>query len=207
MRRWNRPLHDFILPYVRDAINRITGANDIPGEVRHRRDPDTLADMLAFLRAESLAAGNQEQRGRWTEKTTSLPSAHTYFSRAGGRDRKTTATIAPAPSRAFSRRSPRRCRATQEAFRRLFLANRPSCACPVLQGRGGRSGETSKTSLQPRAGAQIRPGLLSIRGASPKPESSGRENQLKTGRGGTPPTFRCELSVTITPLLGLRSPA
>ncbi len=52
MRRWNQPLHDFILPYVRGAVARVTGEDAIPEEVVHRRDLDTLADMLEFLRAE-----------------------------------------------------------------------------------------------------------------------------------------------------------
>jgi hypothetical protein len=55
MRRWNRPLHDFLLPYVRGAVARATGQDIIPEEVRHRRDLDTLADMLEFLRTESAA--------------------------------------------------------------------------------------------------------------------------------------------------------
>ncbi|MGB8030393.1 MAG: hypothetical protein WCF30_12110 [Terracidiphilus sp.] len=46
MRRWNRPLHDFLLPYQRGAIGRVTGTELIPGEVEHRRDLDTLTDML-----------------------------------------------------------------------------------------------------------------------------------------------------------------
>jgi len=50
MRRWNRPLHNFILPWVRGAVARITGADIVPAEVEHRRDLDTLADMLKYLR-------------------------------------------------------------------------------------------------------------------------------------------------------------
>ena len=45
MRRWNRPIHDFLAPYLRGAIARVTGEDVIPGEVQHRRDLDTLADM------------------------------------------------------------------------------------------------------------------------------------------------------------------
>jgi hypothetical protein len=50
MRRWERPIHDFILPYVRGAVARVTGADIIPAEVEHKRDLDTLADMLSYLR-------------------------------------------------------------------------------------------------------------------------------------------------------------
>lgn len=45
MRRWNRPIHDFLAPYLRGAIARVTGEDVIPGEVQHRRDLDTLADI------------------------------------------------------------------------------------------------------------------------------------------------------------------
>ena len=46
MRRWDRPVHDFLAPYLRGVIERMTGENLIPREVQHRRDLDTLADML-----------------------------------------------------------------------------------------------------------------------------------------------------------------
>lgn len=46
MRRWERPIHDFLAPYLRGAIARVTGEDVIPEEVQHRRDLDTLADML-----------------------------------------------------------------------------------------------------------------------------------------------------------------
>jgi hypothetical protein len=62
MRRWERPLHDFLLPYVCGIVARATGEDVIPEEVRHRRDLDTLADMLQFLRAES-QAGRGEEKG------------------------------------------------------------------------------------------------------------------------------------------------
>jgi hypothetical protein len=51
MRRWDRPLHDFLLPYLRGAIGRVTGTEVIPYEVEHRRDLNTLTDMLTYLRA------------------------------------------------------------------------------------------------------------------------------------------------------------
>src|ERR1700686_3201096 len=43
MRRWERPLHDFLAPYLRGTVERLTGQNWIPAEVEHRRDLDTLA--------------------------------------------------------------------------------------------------------------------------------------------------------------------
>jgi hypothetical protein len=51
MRRWDRPLHDFLLPYLRGAIGRVTGTELIPDEVQHRRDldPDRHADHTRSL--------------------------------------------------------------------------------------------------------------------------------------------------------------
>ena len=46
MRRWERPLHDFLAPYLRGTVERLTGENIIPAEVEHRRDLDTLADTV-----------------------------------------------------------------------------------------------------------------------------------------------------------------
>ncbi len=49
MCRWNRPLHDFLLPYLRGVIvARVTGQDAIPGE--HRQDLDRRTE-----RAKSLA--------------------------------------------------------------------------------------------------------------------------------------------------------
>ena len=53
MRRWQRPLHDFLLPYLRGAVARVTGEEVIPKEVRHRRDLDTLADRDKNTRSHS----------------------------------------------------------------------------------------------------------------------------------------------------------
>jgi len=61
MRRWERPIHDMVAVWGRGAVSRVAGVNIIPGEVQHRRDLDTLADMLEYLRAESQAG---RQRGR-----------------------------------------------------------------------------------------------------------------------------------------------
>jgi hypothetical protein len=58
MRRWNRPIHDFLAPYLRGTIERLTGESLIPKDVEHRRDLDTMADMLQFLRAEREACSH-----------------------------------------------------------------------------------------------------------------------------------------------------
>ena len=71
MRRWERPFHDFLMPYLRGTVERTTGMNIIPTEVEHRRDLDTLADMMTYLRALN---GPRRIRNTGTgHKTRSLP--------------------------------------------------------------------------------------------------------------------------------------
>ena len=84
MRRWERPLHDFLLPYLRGAVARITGEDVIPEEVQHRRDLDTLVDMLQFLRAEGQAG--RERHGK-AAGTRSLPRRVQRFPARGGEGR------------------------------------------------------------------------------------------------------------------------
>jgi hypothetical protein len=43
MRRWERPVHDFLAPYFRGMAERLTGENILPPDVRRRRDLDTVA--------------------------------------------------------------------------------------------------------------------------------------------------------------------
>jgi hypothetical protein len=50
MRRWQRPIHDFVAPYIRGAGTRLSGRAVVPGEVQFRRDLSTLEDMLQYLR-------------------------------------------------------------------------------------------------------------------------------------------------------------
>src|SRR4051812_33014067 len=74
MRRWERPFHDFLMPYLRGTVERTTGPNWIPAEVEHRRDLDTLADMMTYLQALNEAR----------EPGPSPPGIH-KIPRAGGR--------------------------------------------------------------------------------------------------------------------------
>jgi hypothetical protein len=39
------------MPYERGAVARVTGADIIPAEVEHKRDLDTMADELSYLRS------------------------------------------------------------------------------------------------------------------------------------------------------------
>lgn len=70
-------LHDFPLPCLRGAVARVTGADVLPAEVEHRRDLDTLADMLSYLRDLRLAAENPDKRGRYTSQPRRTPSGRT----------------------------------------------------------------------------------------------------------------------------------
>lgn len=74
MRRWEWPIHDFLAPYLRGAIARVTGEDVIPEETQHRRDLDTLTDMLTYLRSLSQAESDPEHRGRIIRKTRSRPA-------------------------------------------------------------------------------------------------------------------------------------
>jgi hypothetical protein len=52
MRRWQRPIHDFVMPYLRGVGTRLTGDDGeivIPQEVQRRRDLNTLADQMTYL--------------------------------------------------------------------------------------------------------------------------------------------------------------
>jgi len=66
MRRWERPIHDFLAPYARGIVSKFTGVKEISKEVNRRRDLDTLIDMLSFLRPLSQAANDPEHKGRYT---------------------------------------------------------------------------------------------------------------------------------------------
>ena len=50
MRRWHRPIHDFVGPYLRGTAKRLTGKRILPRDVQFRRDLNTLADELQYLR-------------------------------------------------------------------------------------------------------------------------------------------------------------
>ena len=61
MRRWQRPIHDFLMPYIRGTGQRATGQVVIPDEVQMRRDLNTLADQMTYLR--EMAAEGAGTRG------------------------------------------------------------------------------------------------------------------------------------------------
>lgn len=50
MRRWDRPIDDFVAPYLRGIAERVTGEKIVSPTTIKRRDLNTLADMLRYLR-------------------------------------------------------------------------------------------------------------------------------------------------------------
>jgi hypothetical protein len=62
MRRWERPIHDFLAPYFRGLIERTTDTPVISAEVEHRRDLDRLTDMLGYLRSLKMAGEELEHQ-------------------------------------------------------------------------------------------------------------------------------------------------
>jgi hypothetical protein len=62
MRRWQRPVHDFIEPYLRGAVRRVLGKRIIPEEVQFKRDMNTLADTLKYLRGVVSGYTNETRR-------------------------------------------------------------------------------------------------------------------------------------------------
>ncbi len=83
MRRWDRPIHDFLAPYIRGAVAKVTGADIIPREVEHRRDLDTMSDMLIYLRGLSEAANDPKNSGRYTSQSKRTAIGANLFGSAG----------------------------------------------------------------------------------------------------------------------------
>lgn len=77
MRRWQRPIHDFLAPYSRQAIHRATGERVLGEDVVERRRLNTLADELQYLR--SLQAGGYTNQGSRTAVGSNLFSSPTFI--------------------------------------------------------------------------------------------------------------------------------
>jgi hypothetical protein len=58
MRRWDRPIDDFLGVYTRGAIKRLTGERILSPMTERKRELNTLSDMLRYLRS-------LHTRGRW----------------------------------------------------------------------------------------------------------------------------------------------
>lgn len=95
MRRWERPIHDFLAPYLRGAIARVTGEDVILEEVQHRRDLDTLTGLGPFP-AQHIYIPPARGRG------TNPPPEHTVQRSLAMLFTATHATLAIAPAHQVS---------------------------------------------------------------------------------------------------------
>lgn len=64
LKRWDRPVRDFLFGWVRGLRYRITGAPAVPSNVRHRDDLDLLVDQLKYLQGLQAARSGDVQAGR-----------------------------------------------------------------------------------------------------------------------------------------------
>ena len=76
LRRWERPIHDFLAPYVRGVGHRALGQTIIPSDVQFKRDLNTLTDTLQYLRSLQGGYTNQKQR---TSVGANLFASPTYL--------------------------------------------------------------------------------------------------------------------------------
>jgi hypothetical protein len=83
MRRWDRPIHDFLIPYLHGAIAKVTGVDEVPKEVKRRRDLDTTVDMLTYLRDLQEASDNPEEAGRYTSQSKRTNIGANLYGSAG----------------------------------------------------------------------------------------------------------------------------
>jgi hypothetical protein len=80
MRRWDRPVHDFLGPYLRGAVKRLTDVNVLGPTTVRRRDMNTLSDMLRFLRSEVNIAQEADGSGRYTNQASRTATGANLFS-------------------------------------------------------------------------------------------------------------------------------
>jgi very-short-patch-repair endonuclease len=69
MRRWDKPVHDFIAPYSRGAIRRVFDDVVIPNEVIEKRRLNSMTDSLRYLRSQLLAATVPGERSKYTNQS------------------------------------------------------------------------------------------------------------------------------------------
>ena len=63
-RAWDKPVQDFLAPYVRGAAYHTTGVPVLSEVNAHRRDLDTLQDQMKYLQALDLAVQDPEHHSR-----------------------------------------------------------------------------------------------------------------------------------------------
>ena len=62
MRRWDRPLHDFIAPYLRGVIHRLTDDSVTTAEVMLKHDMNSMVDIMKYMRA--ISSGDRFRASR-----------------------------------------------------------------------------------------------------------------------------------------------
>jgi len=70
MRRWDKPIKDFLAPYYHGLLHRVSGEVFIPEATVEKRNLNTMVDMLDYLRDLNLASTDSESRGRYTSKAS-----------------------------------------------------------------------------------------------------------------------------------------
>lgn len=70
LRRWQHPIEDFLMPYARGVYRRVVGDPGVPGITSKKRDLNTMADMLEYIRDMKLASAQPEQHGRYTSQAS-----------------------------------------------------------------------------------------------------------------------------------------
>lgn len=70
LRRWQHPIEDFLMPYARGVYRRVVGDPGIPGITTEKRDLNTLADMLEYIRDMKIAGSDPQRQGRYTNQAS-----------------------------------------------------------------------------------------------------------------------------------------
>lgn len=70
LKRWQHPIEDFLMPYIRGAYRRVVGNPGIPNLTTKKWDLNTMADMLEYVRDMKLAATDPSIHGRYTSQAS-----------------------------------------------------------------------------------------------------------------------------------------
>lgn len=71
LRRWQHPIQDFLMPYARGVYRRVVGSSTgVPEITQQKRDLNTLADMLEYIRDLKQANAQPEKHGRYTSQAS-----------------------------------------------------------------------------------------------------------------------------------------
>ena len=70
MRRWDKPVKDFLAPYYHGMLHRVSGDVFIPESTVEKRNLNTMVDMLEYLRDLNIASTSAGERGKYTTKAS-----------------------------------------------------------------------------------------------------------------------------------------